>query len=231
MRFRPFVMTVVAVMLVMGGLACGAGDQPATAAALELATVHYEQNATDEDVEVLFEVSGDREGLAELTIVAPDGRTVVDFHAPDTTTLGMRKFRFESPEPPNVPRMKAAYPEGVYRFAAKTVSGAAYTGEATLSHELPGLPEFIVPAEEGEGVPFRDLEVKWGAVAGATSYIVEIELEDTIVNLRLALPGDTNHFMVPNGFLEAGTEYKIAIGAMNAAGNITFVETTFTTGG
>ena len=68
----------------------------------DTASVHFEQNATDGDVEVVFKAKADDEGLAKLTIVAPDGRTVADFRAPDPTTLGIREFELESPEPADV---------------------------------------------------------------------------------------------------------------------------------
>ena len=41
-----------------------------------IASVHFEQNATDADVEVVFEVRGGDEGLTQLTVVSPDGRMV-----------------------------------------------------------------------------------------------------------------------------------------------------------
>jgi hypothetical protein len=67
-------------------------------------------SVSDGDVEVVFDVVGGKEGLARLTVVAPDGRTVVDFTAPDASTLGIRSFQFESPEPPDIGGFKAAYP-------------------------------------------------------------------------------------------------------------------------
>jgi len=36
---------------------------------------------------------------------------------------------------------------------------------------------------------------------------------------------------VPDGFLLPGTEYQLAIGTVSAEGNVSFVETTFTTAG
>ncbi len=87
------------------------------------AEVRFEQNVTDGDVEVVFEITSDDEGLARLTVVSPDGRTVVDFMAPDSSTLGIRSFKFESPEPKDAEGLKMAYPEGTYTFSGSTVSG------------------------------------------------------------------------------------------------------------
>jgi len=38
-------------------------------------------------------------------------------------------------------------------------------------------------------------------------------------------------FVVPDGFLVPGAEYGVAIGTVSEKRNISFVETTFTTGG
>ena len=105
------------------------------------AEVRFEQNATDGDVEVVFEAKADDDGLARLQIVAPDGRMVVNFIAPDSSTMGIRQFRFESPEPKNVAALKSAYPEGAYRFAGRTFGGATFAGTARLNHTLPATVE------------------------------------------------------------------------------------------
>src|SRR2546430_3806515 len=115
--------------LILGGSAPGAEAQSATAGLFPVAIVHVEQNATDGDMEVVFEVTGGHDGLAELFVVSPDGRTVVAFRAPDSSTLGIRQFRFESPEPRDGTSLRAAYPEGVYHFSGKMFSGAKLRSE------------------------------------------------------------------------------------------------------
>ena len=102
------------------------------------ATVHFEQNATDGDVEVVFEAKGGDEGLAKLTVTASDGRTVIDFTASDPSTMGIRSFRFESPEPKDVEGLKAAYPEGDYTFSGATSAGGKFHGKSTLNHKTAG---------------------------------------------------------------------------------------------
>src|SRR3954454_24865238 len=66
------------------------------------ASARFEQNATDGDVEAVFEAIAGDDGLTKLTITSPDGRAIVDFSAPGRSATGMRQFRFESPEPTNV---------------------------------------------------------------------------------------------------------------------------------
>ena len=106
-------------MLLLGasGLAPGTAKETGPAGPFGVALVHFEQNVTDGDSEVVFEVKAGKEGLARLVVTAPDGRTVVDFTAPDASTLGIRQFRFETPEPRDLQALRSAYPEGVYTFA------------------------------------------------------------------------------------------------------------------
>jgi hypothetical protein len=213
-------------MLVGAGLWLGAAS-PGQAKDLRVAKVRFEQNATDGDVEVVFNAKGGREGLAKLTVVSPDGRTVIDFEAPDPSTLGIRQFAFESPEPKDVAGLKAAYPEGEYRFRAETVSGQVLTGASTLRHALPPTAGFVHPSEEAEGVRLP-LELRWSTPPDLKAVILEIENDDLDVRFETTLPATATSFRAPEGFLAAGTEYDLAIGTVSQAGNISFVETSFT---
>lgn len=222
-------MLAVGVALLLGpaGLAGAAGE--AAPAKLPTAHVHFEQNATDGDVEVVFRAKGGAEGLARLRVLAPDGRTVIDFAAPDPSTLGIREFEFESPEPKDVAGLKAAYPEGVYVFTGATAAGHELRGESTLRHGLPATTSFVRPAAGARGVPARDLEIGWTAVAGVSGYIVEIEQDDLDVHLETRLPAEATSLRVPDGLLRPGTEYELGIATVSEAGNVSFVETSFTT--
>jgi hypothetical protein len=194
------------------------------------ASVHFEQNATDGDVEVVFEVKGGDEGLAKLVVVSPDGRTVIDFTAPDASTLGIRQFRFESPEPGDVESVKSAYPEGVYTFAGATAAGVRLHGRSTLNYKLPATASFLRPGAGARGVGAKDVEITWTPVKNLAAYIIEIEQEALDVRIRAKLPGSgATSFAVPNGFLLPGTEYHLGIGTVTDEGNISFVESTFTT--
>lgn len=193
--------------------------------AFATASVHFEQNATDGDYEVVFRVKGGKEGLAELTIIAPNGRKVVAFSAPERVTLGMRQFVFESPEPQDFASLRAAYPEGEYVFHGKTFSGAMLAGKATLSHRLPQTTTILSPEPEAHGASAAK-QIKWRAVAGVSAYMVE--LKNDVSNIAAKLPASATSFAVPDGFLAAGTKYKLAVGTVGGEGNISFVETSFT---
>jgi hypothetical protein len=196
---------------------------------LPTAAVRFEQNATDGDFEVVFNATGPRDGLAHLTVIDPSGRKTIDFSAPDSSTLGIRNFELESPELADVEGLKEAYPEGKYSYRATTVSGQTLTGEATLSHRLPPAATFVSPAEEAKGVP-TDAEFHWQAPDSLTAIIVEVEQDGLDMNLTVRLPAGARSFPMPSGLLQPNTEYDLAIGTVSAEGNVTFVETSFSTG-
>jgi len=209
----------------------GRGNASQVAATFPVASIHFEQNATDGDAEVVFEVDSGDAGLAKLTVVSPDGRTVIDFTAPDASTLGIRQLRFESPDPGNVESLKSAYPEGVYNFTGTTAAGDKLHGESTLNYKLPATVSFLQPGAEAENVGTEDLKITWTPIENVAAYIIEIEQDELDVNISAKLPGSVTTFAVPEGFLLPGTEYNIGIGTVTDEGNISFVETTLTTAG
>jgi hypothetical protein len=230
-----------AAALVLGvfHLALAAGAQPAaTASRFAAAKIRFEQNATDGDVEVVIEVVGRKEGLAKLKVVAPDGRTVIDFNAPSTPAgngaepssgTGIRQFLFESPEPTDVAAVKAAYPAGEYAFTGATVSGTLLESKATLSHQLPATTAFVSPKAEAENVPTANLIIRWAPVPGVSGYALELTHEDSGASVEARLPASATSFSVPNGFLAPGESYQLGIGTVSADGNASFVETEFGT--
>jgi hypothetical protein len=222
-----------AILVVAGsdGLAPAVGNAARAPKPFATANVHFEQNATDGDVEVVFEIKGGADGLVGLTAVGPDGRTVISFEAPDASTLGLRQFRFESPEPKDVASLKSAYPEGAYTFAGWTAGGDTLGGESTLSHRLPAPATFVQPRAEAKDVPTKGLVITWPPVKDISAYIVKIEQDDLGENIAARIPAAAPQFVVPAGFLRAGTEYQLGIGTVSDKGNISFVETTFTTAG
>jgi len=231
MTRRMQIVTGMTLLLASSGLALGTGKDPGLAGPFGVALVRLEQNVTDGDSEVVFEVKAGKEGLAKLTVVAPDGRTVVDFTAPDASTLGIRQFRFETPEPRDFKTLKSAYPEGVYTFAGVTATGGKLRGQATLQHALPAATSFVSPRAGARGVVIKNLRIAWNPVKNPAAYIVKIEGRKPEANLTVQVPGTVSTFVVPDGFLVPGAEYGVAIGTVSEKRNISFVETTFTTGG
>lgn len=216
--------------LSLSGLGRSVEAKSAKAQAFPVASVHFEQNASDKDVEVVFEVKGRDDGLVDLKVVSPDGRTVIDFKAPDVSTLGLRQFRIETPEPRDVKALKAAYPEGTYKFTGKTVSGDVLVGQSKLSHRLPPPVTFETPAPEAKGVPTGNFVISWRAVPGVAFYTLELEQEEQNLKIAATLPGSSTSFALADGVLLPGREYQLGIGAVSSEGNVSVVETSFTTG-
>ena len=74
------------------------------------------------------------------------------------------------------------------------------------------------------------MRIRWSAVHGVKGYIVELEQEELGVALEVMLPARSTSFAVPRGFLMPDTEYDVGIGTISDEGNVSFVETSFTTG-
>lgn len=230
MKKRLPVIAVAALIFGAYNLAfVGAGNKLSPPESFTVARVHFEQNATDEDVEVVFEVKGGSEGLSRLSVLSPDGRTVVDSKAPDASTLGIRQFRFESPEPRDVAGLKAAYPEGVYTFSGETAAGVKLEGKSTLSHTLPATTSFVQPKAEAEGVPVKNLAIAWAPVKSVAAYIIYIEQDELQVEFTARLAGNASKLAVPDGFLVPGTQYTLGLGTVTEDGNVSIIETWFTT--
>ncbi len=229
MTKRSLLLAGLTLLLGVVGPALWFDQQCRSSVPFAVATAHFEQNATDRDAEVVFEVKGGDQGLAKLTVASPDGRTVIDFAAPDASTLGMRQFQFESPEPGDIESLKSAYPEGVYTFTGTTAAGDQLQGTATLSHKLPAATSLLRPGAGARGVGVKHLKISWAPVENVAAYLIEIEQDELEVKVKARLPGSVTTFVVPDGFLRPGTEYLLGIGTVTKAGNVSFVETTFTT--
>lgn len=196
----------------------------------ENVAVQFEQNATDKDAEVVFEATSGGAGLSALKVIAPGGRTVVDFKAPDTK-LGLRHINLESPEPKNDGSIQADFPEGEYTFTGSTVTGVKLLSKVKLSHKLPEPASILSPRADANGVPVKGQQIKWTAVKNLAACVVVIEQEESDLSVTAKLPGSATTFAVPDGFLRPGTEYKLAVGTVSREGNISLVETSFTTRG
>lgn len=216
--------TLIAVALIVGAFHGIAHAQEK----FERVKVFLERNVMDKDAEVKIEATGGTGGLASLKVVAPDGRTVIDFKAPDSK-LGMRTFAFESPEPTNDGRVQADFPAGAYTFTGSSASGARLEGKATLSHVFPDAATLVRPRPDANNVPLKALQVSWKPLKGMDAHIVVIEQESSGRSIKVNLPGNATLFTVPDGFLLPDTEYKLAIGTVAKDGNSSFIESAFTT--
>ncbi len=201
---------------------------PLAADDLEEAKIYLEQNVTDADAEIVILAVGGDEGLKTLEVIGPNGRHFATLWAGHKRSLGFREVLLETPEPSLASVIKA-YPQGVYRFIAKTFSGEELTGEAELEHAMPAAATILVPANDAEDVATDHLVVSWEPVAGVASYLLEIEQDDLGQSLNLTLPADATSFAVPDGWLQPGVEYELGLATVSESGNVSFQEIAFTT--
>ena len=205
-------------------LACAA---PSQADEFETISIHLERNVTDNDAEAVIEVKVEEGGLANLLIIAPDGRRIARYESRNRRNLGAREMLLESPEPDPTAVLRS-FPPGTYRFLGKTLDGEELNGEAELSHAFPAPANILSPAGEAT-VKAAGLVIQWEPVAGVSGYVLELEQEDRELELTVNLPASATSFSPPAGWLLSGVEYSLGIGGIGENGNRTFVETTFTT--
>jgi hypothetical protein len=190
--------------------------------------VYLEQNLRDKDAEVKFEAIAGNAGLATLKVTAPDGRAVVDFKTPDSK-LGIRHLILESPEPKSLATVQADFPAGPYRFTGLTAGGVKLEAESLLSHSLPEAVSLVYPRPDQKSVPVTTMNIRWRPVKNTAASILILEQEHTGREIRTNLSDAATEFAVPDGFLQPGTEYTLAIGTVSKQGNRSFVEITFVT--
>jgi hypothetical protein len=199
----------------------------AAEAQFEKALIYLERNVTDDDIEVRIIAMADDTGFAALRVIAPDGRIVIDFKAPDSK-LGIRHLDLESPEPRDKASVRADFPEGTYRFEGTLVDGVTLRAEATLKHGLPEAPTLSSPRSGQTELPVKGAKVRWEPVADASSWEVVLKEENGARELRTRLPGSSAAFAIPDGFLVPGEKYEISVGSIQEGGNRSYQETEFT---
>lgn len=221
----------VNVGLALAGAAAiaAAAEQAIPPTEFEEAALYVEQNATDGDTEVVIAGTAGDDGLRLLQIKWPDRELTTTLVA-DRSTLGMREFHFESPEPPGE-AVLAAYPEGRYVLAGVSTAGERFRSVLTLSHQLPPAATILWPAEDAEVAAGVALVIRWSQVPGIEKFVLEFENEsaDPERALTIDLPPEATSFRIPARLLPPGSEFQIGIHTVAENGNIVAVESAFTT--
>lgn len=228
----PAVGLVVALPLLAGSAQAGPAPLPLSDAGLIIET-----NATDGDAGL--QVFADGTAWRALSVYAPDGHKIVDVRTKgDLGDYGLTELFSESSEPPFTEfpfeEFKALFPEGTYRFVATTIEGDRMEGTAALTHAVPDAPVILSPEGDSTVAPF-DLMVRWEPVdppAGTeiVGYQVIVVRDDGSAEFSADLPPTATSIVVPPEFVEAGTEYKAEVLAIEASGNQTLSEIAFSTG-
>jgi hypothetical protein len=209
-------------------------EAPSKSIRLDEATMIVEVNATDGDAGLQVFLDGDP--WRRMTITAPNGRPIL---AVNTKTrlrnYGLTELFSESSEPPfkvfPLKKFKRLFPEGRYTFVGTTINGDTLKGKARLSHDIPDGPQITFPAA-GSTVPPGSVVATWNAVPeppkiNIVGYRAIVEREDPLRVLSIDLPASVTSVTIPQEFLESGTEYKLEVQAIEASGNQTLTEITF----
>jgi hypothetical protein len=222
---------------------------PAAVAPLKDAKLNIEHNATDKDTGFQGFVDGD--GWRRLDVRGPGG-AVLTFEAQGTLArLGLTELFFESVEPENadvpIDEMRAALPEGNYTIAGPAQengkSAGRTSGIAWLTHDIPGGPRLVSPAEDAT-VPVRGVVARWKPVSKsirgepvtivAYQLIIEKDAQPHRhmigkLGLSMYVPPSVTSIAVPNGFLEPRTAYEWEVLAIERSGNQTLSSGSFRT--
>jgi hypothetical protein len=214
------VLAVAVTLLLLGGAAAAEGQ-------FEKAVIYLERNVGDDDIEVRVVATANDGGFAALRVIAPDGRTVIDFKSPGSK-LGVRHIDLESPELRDKAAVRADFPEGTYRFEGTLVDGATLRAETTLRHAFPDAPTLSSPRPGQTELPVKGAKVRWEPVADAASWEVVLKEHKGAREMRAMLPASSTVFSIPDGFLVPGAKYEVAVGAIHQGGNRSYQEIEFT---
>lgn len=190
-------------------------------------SIVLEQNATDGDSEVVIFAKGQDIGLDHFVVCAPDGNKVAKFKG-DKKGVGMREFLLESAEPPDLNKVLASFPEGMYLFNGRTVEGGCLLGSAFLSHTIAPETQILTPGEN-QILNRSSVSVSWLPVDNAVVYVVELKNEDTEYALLVEVAAPATLFDAPASWFVPDTEYQVAVTVVTTSGNKTSVETAFFT--
>lgn len=201
------------------------------------AEIKIEFNSTDEDVGV--QVSLDGEPWRRVTIVSPNGRTILEITGSDNLRKqGLTELFFESSEPSldEVPLSEflARFPEGEYKFFGITTEGDRLEGRDTLTHAIPDGPSIVSPSKNGVVLDPTKTFIRWDPVT-APAGIQIVGYEVTVSGAKISrefsvlLPPTSTSVKVPREILEPGRRYDFEVLSIEVSGNQTITSGFFRT--
>ncbi len=209
---------------------------------LEEFEVFIEINDTDGDAGIQLFFDG--EGWDRVRVKGPGGVMLLNIQGHDGIALqGLTEGFFESAEPSfdeqPLSEFLGLFPAGRYKVAARNNETGDWSRLTTmLTHDLPGAPVIVVPAED-EVVDPEELDVEWLPVADPpgseiVGYQVIVETDDDDAPLRVFsadVDAETFQIEVPEEFLTEGDDYKAEVIVIETSGNKTISEVEFSTEG
>jgi hypothetical protein len=207
-------------------------------------SIIIETNATAGDAGI--QIFLDATGWKRLEIFDPNGEKIFDVSAEGSVAkTGVTELFLESAEPSfeelPLDQLLVRFPEGSYKYVGITVDGKKLTGLATLKHNIPTGPVIDSPTQGAALNPNAPVVIDWQPVkdpfpgtalaVNIVGYQVIVErvkpqpLRVFSVNLGAAFTQVT----VAPEFIEANAEYIFEVLAIEASGNQTISEGSFTT--
>lgn len=216
-------------------------------------SLNFETNATDGDVGI--QAFFDADGLTQVTIKDPSGRTVLAIEANGGLgKVGFTEMFFEGMEPLiaelvsedeeeeaefTLTQIFELFPAGEYGFNGRTVDGEELKGTATLTTVLPAGPIVVTPQEDEKVSAGKPLVIDWEPVTqtiepdlgalSVSSYHVIVSNKDTEHEFTIDVPADMTQVTVPAAFLAPAAEFDFEILVVEASGNQTVTESSFMT--
>jgi len=202
---------------------------------LEIASIHWEYNATANDLGV--HVSLDGEDWKQLEITNPDNKVIFTVKGGGPyRQLGMTELFFEGAEPAldefPLQDLLDLFPEGEYEFEGTTVDNTIIEGSSFFTHAIPDGPH--VSATVGAG---HSIRISWTAVSAPPPGFPDEPIH--VVSYQVLVP-ETLDVIVPSTVLSLTlpAEYAAALQpgvhpfevlAIDASGNQTTSEGSFVT--
>jgi hypothetical protein len=207
------------------------------------AKIIIEVNATAGDGGIQISVDG--VGWNRLEVIDPDRRKIFDVSGSGSVGMtGVTELFFESAEPSfqDLPldQLLARFREGNYRFVGTTVDGKQLAGRAALKHNIPAGPTVTSPGEGAALNPNSPVVVDWDPVTAPfpgsrlpvtiAGYQVIVERVDPqpLLIFSVHLPATVTKVTVPAEFIQANADYIFEVLAIEASGNQTITESSFT---
>lgn len=209
----------------------------------DVAKIIIEVNATAGDAGI--QISVDATGWQKLAVFDPDGRKIFDARGTGSVRQhGITELFFESEEPSfdEVPldEFLDRFPEGDYTFVGRTTEGERLSGTAGFTHDIPAGPEIVSPAAGAEVPANIPVVIDWEPVTGpfpggnsavtviGYQVIVELEGSDPLRVFSVNLPASVTRVTISPEFIVPNGDFKFEVLAIEAGGNQTISERTFT---
>ena len=227
-----YLLPICLVVLLLGGI----GNQLFGAEVpLTVSKLSIEYDATNQSAGLQIVLNG--QAWKKMAITAPNGKMFSVSSKKNLANIGMTDFSIagEKSDPTQIPldQFLTMFPEGEYKFKGKAVNGDDLTGTVTLTHMIPDGPAITAPTQDATVDPSNTV-ISWDPVttpAGVdiVGYRVIVQENTTSRYFSVDLTKFANTLRLPSKFLLATSTYTAKVLAIDAGGNQTLTEVSFST--